>query len=952
VKRSWIVALLGLLAMPVLASRDANKLGPNQGGGDASMFEFCAAGGQGVGYVPDSYGGTFSATCANYNWSGQSGGVVAGQATAAGYKSATTPGGNTLMLRCTGVGVGVGSDGVTYNVATNLSGTLTAAAGSVVGPPGTFVVTGANFGVNALRDQIIDIIAAGGGPTAGTRRYIKSNTSTTITVDGSWPVGAPVNGATTAFIYDPMGSLCHAAGELVYANAMADIELAQDHTRIGGTVYFPNTVGGNSATIYADRMCGRKGNMVSSPAAPLPNNCPVLRPPQDEHLQKFVQRLGARNWKWEGIDADAEENGRQGAYLVSDMGSINVGTFTGFDGKDGTTAATQWSALNGTRLSVARQCAMTGGTCTPASGLVTTNDSGRASGVAWGRLFTLGRTTNQTSNDFCANNQVAVSGTCRDDRRVQCTAGADCTTAGLTNATCDSALDAMEFEVVTQKHPLTVAVQYTNEVFPENGTSGTLDTSYGIVTAVPKAATCGDANFGTFTFSNWPGLASQIRTGIGAIAFVLDEQAVQMNGTAWEGGTWSPNNWFRYDANKNGISDPGDCLSGGTESETDDEPECDAQNPPSNNGAMEPTFKNLVHSNCSAEINSCMDGNDYFHGIYENMTLDRVQRSSLCDLTDVDMRNVMIRDSFPAQACAVAFHNDGRIDGLNFWNVKSSSGSLLQIQAGVNTAIARIRFEGGSAPGLGALNILGPADQVSIEDVEFIGIAGEPIYISAINGPLGTIQLHNIRASGNIRPSANSAHGQALVTIGRAAGGAGSAVNSIQMSNLQYSSGVANNCLVQFDDDTGAANTQTDINRSRVAIRDGAINSLNGVAGARAICIADLNAVNGNSTTDTGIFLQRFIPTWQNLTVNGVPIADQPYPDTSAAGVNNCNLGQAALGDPPTVNTHTAPGTFVMIHDDTVANQTCTGAGTHVLTGGGTFRSVCKCLTTGLWGVP
>jgi hypothetical protein len=159
--------------------------------------------------------------------------------------------------------------------------------------------------------------------------------------------------------------------------------------------------------------------------------------------------------------------------------------------------------------------------------------------------------------------------------------------------------------------------------------------------------------------------------------------------------------------------------------------------------------------------------------------------------------------------------------------------------------------------------------------------------------------------------------------------------------------------LIALDDDTGGAAQPVDIARSHLRVTNSQMAQLRGVTGGKVFCVADETAgaiiATGGGGADTGLFLQRFIPSWENVRIDGVPIADQPLTETTAAAVNTCSV----LGNVNnTVATHTNPGTFVMINDDTAAAQTCTGAGTNNLTGTGTFRSVCKCLTTGLWGVP
>ena len=93
----------GLVVFPAVGGK-VIKRGPGQQspGGDSTMHEFCSQGGKGIGYNTDE--SCWTATCGNYNWSASVGGEPAN-----GYNTATTAGGNSWVMECTGDGTATGT---------------------------------------------------------------------------------------------------------------------------------------------------------------------------------------------------------------------------------------------------------------------------------------------------------------------------------------------------------------------------------------------------------------------------------------------------------------------------------------------------------------------------------------------------------------------------------------------------------------------------------------------------------------------------------------------------------------------------------------------------------------------------------------------------------------------------------------------------------------------------
>jgi hypothetical protein len=183
--------------------------------------------------------------------------------------------------------------------------------------------------------------------------------------------------------------------------------------------------------------------------------------------------------------------------------------------------------------------------------------------------------------------------------------------------------------------------------------------------------------------------------------------------------------------------------------------------------------------------------------------------------------------------------------------------------------------------------------------------------------------LNNIRATGNNLANAGTGHAVALVTLARDFGTT-SAINSIQLSNLNFSTRQNNPCLVAFDDDAGGTATQIDVNRARLSINESSINNLGSSTGAKAFCVGDLNSVHLDASNDTGILAQRVRPTWRGIRVNGAGIPDKDWPTMVLADAGTCAPDKK--------------GQIVEVYDHNAT--TCPGTPTFTA---GTSRTTCKC---------
>ncbi len=887
-------------------------------------------------------------TCANYPWSAERGGIASGVAS---YLAPTTSGGNAYWLTGTGVGTGTDELGRSYDVNRELqigAPTDQTATGGTASAPPTVVDTGVAMTTNLYRDHVLRVT---GGACNGQKRAIVSNTATVLTVDGNWTSCTP-DSTTTYTIYDPIPAAVRHAGVHVRVNAMADIMLAQDHLRPGGTVYFPSHPGA-LATVYLDRGCGRKGNAEHGITFA---GCPVLRFPQDQHHQRRIQRLGMKNWKGDGIDSDLEQNGMVGVWMRLDKGSAEGHTFQrGFDGADGF----QFSGhpiMSGAIGATSTTCTPnSSGFCQPASGLdyVAANQ--------WGRLVNLNgqhTTPVTTPSGFCVSDADSESGVCKLDRRIACTADAGCNFSAGPDpdrgdlGPCENASEAIES--IDAKGPGDTnvpewVIQYRREIFPESGTLvASSESGYGVISDGTTNA-CGNGD--AVTFTNWPLPASRLQTATGFM-YPIDQSIFAHHGAVWSDMVVAANNYYGFDADGDGISDPGDCLSAATTSLADDEPECDTGDGLTPMAGDNGVIRNVISAYWGAGGSDGDDGRSALDGDIEGrrqkleqFTLTDVYRGPLTDLSDVIFENVVFKNFVTGAGVNVGFTSNGeagnfRIEnGYAFQLIRAVSGHQLRIHD-VDIYNSKALYC--------AIRIDLAADGLQIDHVRFSGVDAPWVCLWP-DERFGPISIHNLTGTGrNVVGSATTAsnlpNGFILLTRGDAdVNSFNSEMAEVTISDVDVDTVTAEACLVSTDDAVPPNSEQIDVNRSRFTIRDSSIQGLNGTTGQRVVCndvmggTGEVGATpRSDASDDQGILNQRYVPVMLNNSANGVAWPDQPYRQVAEASVANCSTA-GAMG-----------GVVVHIFDDTAAGACADTAGN--FTGGGTARSICKCNpTTGLW---
>ena len=959
VMRRWLLALALLVAA-------CAPLRPAFAAAEDDYFELCRAY-ERTGWNPgtDEYGlKTLASACGNFPYSKYRGGTTSG---AADYLIPTTAEGNAFTMTCTAVGVGVddttgevydtnaflqaGGDPLGRAASGGTTSTLTDSAAKAF--------TGGNlFQLNGYADHVIELVSGAGSPakrliTANTRATTAQSNIITYTISGTWP-GASPDTTTRYRIYDPMGSICKAPGERAVVNFMADAMLAQDHVLPtgGGTIYFPKLPNA-TATLYVQRGCGRRGSYGRARA----NNCPVLRPPNDEHYQRAIQQLGTVRWVGESDpDWDADANGRRGVWFIDDTGSITGGTLSGRDpggpvpmsfsfSRSPFRMGPNYSAAAGDRVCSKNSA----GKCQPA---LSSNDS--VSVNAWGRTLLLNHASELTdSQAVCVSNSVPDSGTCRGDRRVVCGADADCTNVA-TSGPCDSAAAAIEYEVETLRQPMDVLLAYAQLDFPEAGTAINVpaEANRARIIDAPRAS-CGGSNQ-TVSFGPrlWPARSSVIPVGTGGMyALELNEMEGNLTG-GLENFTWSQNNYYRYDADGDGISDPGDCLSGLTAASlTDDEPECDDAEGPTLYGGFRHKIENVVLANCSTHPDgggfSCFDGDTASFGHFaKRIVFQTPRRGYLTDLSDVRMENVRVENCTTgemSQGMNVSFVSVAEFNGLSFSHCIMSP--LVSMAVGRQFKARDVEFIGTTGIGFGIRR----GNSVTLEQFRFASHKGPWVAIEPVN-EIGTVNILNFSGSGqNEGNFSQAAYPAGFFFFGRAFQTSGweNPVRNVNIRNVSIETSQSSSCGIFFDDDVTPTEGPIDITRANFTIENFSMDGLNGATGLKPVCVdtvctgeAGDCCGNCNAGTEQGIFTHKYLPVMRNVKVDGVPWGEQPWPTMPATAPIT------AAGDCDDTG---RTGSVVRIVNDTAGGACADGGADGVLDGGGSAVSICKCLPSTSW---
>jgi len=280
--------------------------------------------------------------------------------------------------------------------------------------------------------------------------------------------------------------------------SMADIQLAIEMARPGGSIYLPEG-------LYHDAYCGKDpdGNA---------NGCPVLASDPTRQVRKWTL-FGGRSIYGEGSDKNGPiDAGRTGTYLISDHGNDIDGDNSFRDDWGGGTAA--WDAIVGTGnyegghwawsfglLEKYHLCAWSSGAtgCEVDAAEVDHFERTALNPIGRGEVgepiiasFAINNTVGSTNTQVCIDNRIAQFGVCSGNLNVQCTVDDETRTGALTGGcpgdlgTCIGFADAIEDLVEDTTDRNTQPTYYAGfEVYQKNryaanaSTNGTQDIQLG-----------------------------------------------------------------------------------------------------------------------------------------------------------------------------------------------------------------------------------------------------------------------------------------------------------------------------------------------------------------------------------------------------------------------------------------------------------------------------------------
>lgn len=950
-------------------------------------------------------GGGYNATTGEYDWlcannsaalSGDYGGTVAaGSGRVADWATAATSGGNAYRITCTGAGVGTTQDGNTVDVRTDLAFTGgTASSGST----STVVDSGADYATNALRGYYVFIDS---GTGSGQSRQIVANTSDTITIGGDSLFSPAPDNTSVYSVHNLYPSNCYAAGETVILNAMADVMIAQDLVREGGTVYWP-AIGGNP-TIYVHTGCGRK-SMGTRTTAYSGNNCPVLQRQNSGHYQRDMH-LGFRNAMHDLGPRDndlfnlKDGAGREGVYLVMDTGGVtsqadyhdpsatNQGSAAehylntrpiGLGGETTNTANCVPISTTDPRCDVTR----TFGTASQGQGYTWVRDPLSLASNAHLNLKNNADVTSAVA--VCVNDEVNTStdkGFCEDDPRILCTVAGNgartsttaggCQFSGAPPPTddlgpCVSMADGLDAWTDTRsdRAPQLAMVAQNAWIFPGTTYAGSRDNHWGRIHTAPGTA-CGSPTTEGATVSlsptssagSWPLVVSTIDVangagGTGQPTFLWLHSDWYSPDGGVRGGTITPNSFFGRDVDANGSSDPkhGDCLSGGAASSTDDESGCDGKavfNFLNIHGAG--LYDSLValggRDDISQGAGSWFDSADYGGmRVAKRLVVSHGRRSRVADWVCVDTDDVRFENN----------NSDSSAVFTPWFN--SRCANMAEMTFAFNNGIATIgtptEARHGALRNVTMIGNIGQKAQVMFsaggdflfENFHISGGSFPGIMITPYYGAISNVTLRHGRMYG-MNASSPIASDSAKAFVDFSVLGSAVADDAFDIPNNAARSFRIDDLWIEAGTSNTALVAFDDANQTTAPDeRDYAINTLRK---STVITNSGIDCVEGATGCEPIIVVvhsgagELASADTGILNEQYVPTWEQVYEDGAPLADQPWPQGVAAgCGD---CNTAGLAGRVCHISDDTTANA-CADAGVDgTLDGGGAARSVCVC---------
>jgi hypothetical protein len=765
-------------------------------------------------------------------------------------------------------------------------------------------------------------------------------------------------------------TICYADGESIKMYAGADMILAFDNVEPGGTVYLPEG-------IYHDAFCGAQEDGTA-------NNCPLLRSPYDTFFARRISWNQNKKWIGEGSDNlwDRTEARTRGTWWLHDHGTDDVadsdidaaGTGLGSSGNtlyatldSAYEAADFWPIRMGTNDDRANICVrdITDSTgCQPTSGTLTDNHAE----AAWGRIGQfLGTQTfsaSEATSTVCIDNTITDMGTCSGDRRIICSTNTGNRLTGTTGScqfdfdgdgsfgetgedlgTCEGLVDAIATDIAASEELYAIFETGDQESYSDDLSSmgGNHSQSYLTRLQVVDGTACETVGKEVeFTRVDdqtndhlWPveHLTLDAAAG-GSTNFKVTTKANTYNmGAEWAHMTLMP-------------AHP---VGGTTCATAASDIECDEGVLIALGAGLGGTVHNIAtyFAGGDGDAPSLVDGStaswfatvrDSYFGFGRGLGSDGsgwIWEDNTWEDWDTQATGLLAANF--SSGAKYYRQNFRRIAGSHLFTCQGASGGIFRDfhleQSDFGTAIIRTN-----------------ACHNATFDSWFISGTSSPSVVTMdsenhtnVNETWGNT-FRNFVVQGWTVPNSNRpAAAITLTDYDSAAQWDGRftkfSFRDWRVQTLSDNSIGANTCLIFLDgltgDDSDSDNggSRTVDEDRRHLLFDNLDMELIGSSGTHKIfCLGDSN--NNINEADTAGMLDwksmtGEMPVWRNLSLDGVPIPDQPYPSQTAAGAGDCG------GYPD--------GIVVRIHDDTAVGA-CTDAGADgILDGGGSSSSVCVC---------
>jgi hypothetical protein len=765
--------------------------------------------------------------------------------------------------------------------------------------------------------------------------------------------------------------MCMSDDETIKMYSGADLLLAIDHTEPGGSIYLPEG-------IYHDGYCGAQQDGTE-------NNCVLARSPNNTQFARKVSWHNGKKVKGEGAIQNwlAGEARTTGTWWITDLGNDDVANGTddlAGDGLSDTLLSTwegaHWAMRMGTSDGDAEVtlCVRdaTDPDCQPRSAT-----SQWSYGFShWGDLSTIIEdatfSASQASSRLCIDNTISTTGTCSGDRRIQCTTNTGNRLTDSTGScqfdfdgdgvfgetdedlgTCEGFVDAIETDLAAGEDLYSWFKTNTQEVYSSDLTADLSTRGLYSLTSIEsvEGSTC--ATTGKYVeFSRAEDAANDTLWPFAFLTFdisaqgndniwVTNSERAFNNGGEWTGMNLMPAHYIGSTVCGNGAGDVTGYSAGTNEIECD-EIELVAlgagtggrfhHNSIYNAGGDAGSWFFATIDGNSAALHTEVDHNYMKNGFglgtdssawwwHDNVWEDWETDSGGIIAANFHHGGLMENEIFRRITGSHLMQCQGGYGGVyRDWIIEKSDFGVGGIRTNgcINATFDGFRWFGLTSGNVVAVDSETTADQAWGNKFLNFTVQG---WAGANSKPLGAITFTDYNSS-----SWEGAIGTHIFENWR-------------VQTISDNSAGGNTCLVFLDAGSGAdgdaangSGRSVDEDRKNLHLRNLDLETMGAAGTHHAICAGD-DGTNIQEADDAGMLtwkgLTGEMPVWQNLSVDQVPIPDNPWKSISAAQAGDCG--------------GFIDGIVVRVYDDTAVGA-CTDAGADgILDGGGSSSSVCVC---------